>query len=108
MGNDLHARAHTLARVRRGRMDVSDRWDSSGRTARDNYLTCSPAAAALLIPRQFRFTLRTRDERPRRRRAAEQGDELAAVHSITSSARSAARRFATATSPMRKGRNLSL
>ena len=70
MGNDLHARAHTLARVRRGRMDVSDRWDSSGRTARDNYLTCSPAAAALLIPRQFRFTLRTRDERPRRRRAA--------------------------------------
>src|SRR5207248_1851183 len=65
MGNDLHARAHTLARVRRGRMDVSDRWDSSGRTARDNYLTCSPAAAALLIPRQFRFTLRTRDERQR-------------------------------------------
>jgi len=46
-------------------MDVSDRWDSSGRTARDNYLTCSPAAAALLIPRQFRFTLRTRDERQR-------------------------------------------
>src|SRR5213080_5294811 len=78
MGNDLHARAHTLARVRRGRMDVSDRWDSSGRTARDNYLTCSPAAAALLIPRQFRFTLRTRDERQR--------DELAPPHSITSSA----------------------
>src|SRR5947199_9280819 len=77
MGNDLHARAHTLARVRRGRMDVSDRWDSSGRTARDNYLTCSPAAAALLIPRQFRFTLRTRDERQRH--------ELAPPHSITSS-----------------------
>jgi hypothetical protein len=31
-------------------MDLSDRWDSSGRTARDNYLTCYPAAAALLYP----------------------------------------------------------
>src|SRR5438094_6974936 len=30
--------------------------------------------------------LRTRRERPRHRRAAEQGDELAALHSITSSA----------------------
>jgi hypothetical protein len=46
-----------VARVRRGRMDLSDRWDSSGRTARDNYLTCYPAAAALLIPRQFRVAL---------------------------------------------------
>jgi hypothetical protein len=30
-------------------MDLSDRWDSSGRTARDDYLTCYPAAAAFLI-----------------------------------------------------------
>ena len=51
---DLHARAHTLARVRRGRMDLSDRWDSSGRTARDNYLTwlprCGSASYPLPIP----------------------------------------------------------
>ena len=77
MGGDLHARAHTLARLRRGRMDLSDRWDRGGRTARDNYLTCYPAAAALLIPRQFRFTLRARRERPRRCCAAKRHDEQA-------------------------------
>ena len=37
--------------------------------------------------RQLCRLLRARRERPRRRRAAEQRDELAAVHSITSSAR---------------------
>ena len=36
---------------------------------------------------RHRRLLRARRERPRRRRAAEQRDELAAVHSITSSAR---------------------
>ena len=38
--------------------------------------------------RQLRRLLRARRERPRRRRAAEQRDELAPSHSITSSARS--------------------
>src|SRR6476619_8538843 len=38
-------------------------------------------------PRDFRWLLRMRCERPRRRRAAEQRDELATPHSITSSAR---------------------
>src|SRR5262245_3593213 len=42
MGNDLRARVQTLARLRRGRIGVSDRWDSSGGTARDNYLTGAP------------------------------------------------------------------
>jgi hypothetical protein len=65
---DLHARAHTLARVRRGRMDLSDRWDNSGRTARDNYLTCYPAAAALLILCQFRFNAPPAATLPTRRR----------------------------------------
>ena len=37
--------------------------------------------------RQLRRLLRARRERPRRRRAAEQRDELAPLHSITSSAR---------------------
>ena len=36
---------------------------------------------------RHRRLLRTRRERPRRRRAAEQRDELAPSHSITSSAR---------------------
>ena len=31
-----------MARLRRGRIGVSDRWDSSGGTARDNYLTGAP------------------------------------------------------------------
>ena len=35
-----------------------------------------------------KLKLRARRERPRRRRAAEERDELAAFHSITSSARS--------------------
>jgi Transposase domain (DUF772) len=87
MGNDLHARVQTLARLRRGRIGVSDRWDSSGGTARDNYLTCYPAPAALLDSHQFRFILRARRERPCGRRTAEQRDELAPFHSITSSAR---------------------
>ena len=42
MGNDLRARVQTLARLRRGPIGVSDRWDSSGGTARDNYLTGAP------------------------------------------------------------------
>jgi hypothetical protein len=42
VGNDLRARVQTLARLRRGRIGVSDRWDSSGGTARDNYLTGAP------------------------------------------------------------------
>jgi hypothetical protein len=50
MGNDLHARVQTLARPRRRRIGVSDRWDSSGGAARDDYLICYPAPAALLIP----------------------------------------------------------
>ncbi len=69
MGNDLHARVQTLARLRRGRIGVSDRWDSSGGTARDNYLTCYPAPAALLDSHQFRFILRARRKRPCHRRA---------------------------------------
>jgi hypothetical protein len=67
---DLHARAQTLARVRRGRMDLSDRWDSSGRTARDNHLTCYLAAAALLIPCQFRFDAPRAAMLPRRQAAS--------------------------------------
>src|SRR5262245_20075550 len=47
MGNDLRARVQTLARPRRGRIGVSDRWDSSGGTARDNYLSCSPLHSPL-------------------------------------------------------------
>jgi len=33
---NLHARVQTLARPRRGRIGVSDRWDSSGGAARDS------------------------------------------------------------------------
>ena len=69
MGNDLHARVQTLARLRRGRIGVSDRWDSSGGTARDNYLTRYPRSGGPPYSRQFRFTLRTRRKRPRRRAA---------------------------------------
>ena len=79
MGNDLRARVQTLARLRHGRIGVSDRWDSSGGTARDNYLTGAPYSPPI-------WTLRTRRARPRYDRAAEQRDELAALHSITSSA----------------------
>jgi hypothetical protein len=50
MENDLRARVQTLARLRRGRIGVSDLWDSSGGTDRDNYLSSYPAPAALLIP----------------------------------------------------------
>jgi hypothetical protein len=71
---DLHARAQTLARVRRGRMDLSDRWDSSGRTARDNYLTCYPLRQRFLSPAN---SASTRHERPHDSRAAEQCDEFA-------------------------------
>src|SRR5262249_16953807 len=78
MGNDLRARVQTLARLRRGRIGVSDRWDSSGGTARDNYLTGAPYSR--------QFGLCARRERPRDDRAAEQRDEVAALHSITSSA----------------------
>jgi len=39
MENDLHARAQTLARLRCGRIGVSDSWDSGGGSARDNSLT---------------------------------------------------------------------
>ena len=49
MENDLHARVQTLARLRRGRIGVSDRWHSSGGTARDDYLICYRAPAALVI-----------------------------------------------------------
>jgi hypothetical protein len=38
-----------LARPRRGRIGVSDRWHSSGGTARDDYLICHRAPAALVI-----------------------------------------------------------
>ena len=97
MENDLHARVQTLARLRRGGIGVSDRWDSSGGTDRYNHLTSYTAPAAFLIPAnsaspfaQTRQDLRRLLRPPRRwpcdRRAAEQRDELAAVHSITSSA----------------------
>ena len=46
------------------------------------------AAATLPLRAHALALLRTRRERPRRRRAAEQRDELAAFHSINSSARS--------------------
>ena len=72
---DLHARAQTLARVRRGRMDLSDRWDSSGRTARDNYLTCYPLRQRFLSPAN---SASTRRQRPRCQHAADQRDEVAA------------------------------
>jgi hypothetical protein len=49
MGNDLRARVQTLARLRRGRIGVSDRWHSSSGTARDDYLICYRAPAALVI-----------------------------------------------------------
>src|SRR6266436_8991949 len=42
---------------------------------------------AIHAPHVYLRLLRPRDERPRCRRAAEQGDELAPIHSITSSAR---------------------
>jgi len=72
MGNDLHARVRTLARLRRGRIGVSDRWHRSGGTARDNYLTGAPYS------RQFRLTLRTCRQRPRGcHHAPEQRDEVA-------------------------------
>ena len=41
---------------------------------------------------RHRLLLRARRERPRRRRAAEQRDELAALHWITSSARASSMR----------------
>ena len=50
MENDLHARVQTLARLRRGGIGVSDRWDSSGGTDRYNHLTSYTAPAAFLIP----------------------------------------------------------
>src|SRR5262249_61526564 len=49
MGNDLHASVQTLARPRRGRIGVSDRWDSSGGAARGNYLICCPASAGFTL-----------------------------------------------------------
>jgi hypothetical protein len=49
IGNDLHAHVQTLARPRPGRIGVSDRWHSSGGTARDDYLICYRAPAALVI-----------------------------------------------------------
>src|SRR6516165_10569565 len=96
MENDLHARVQTLARLRRCRIGVSDRWDSSGGTDRHNYLTSYTAPAALLIPansaspNQARSspTVAPAPKMAMRPRAAEQRDELAtAAHSITSSAR---------------------
>jgi hypothetical protein len=39
MEHDLHASAQTLARLRCGRVGVSDRRDSSGGITRNNYLT---------------------------------------------------------------------
>ena len=44
MENDLHARVQTLARLRRGRIGVSDRWDDSGGIARDDYLIATELA----------------------------------------------------------------
>jgi hypothetical protein len=39
MEHDFHARAHTLARLRRGGIGVLDRRDSRGGIARNDYLT---------------------------------------------------------------------
>jgi hypothetical protein len=47
MENDLHARRQALPRLRRDRTGISDRWDSSGGTNRDNYLTYYRPLAAL-------------------------------------------------------------
>jgi hypothetical protein len=55
MGHDLHARVQTLARVRRGRIGISDCWDGSGGTARDNYLTNYPLPAGA-FPTNSAFT----------------------------------------------------
>jgi hypothetical protein len=49
-------------------------------------ITSSGAKSQVADARDLRRLLRPRDEWPRSRRAAEQGDELAALHSITSSA----------------------
>ena len=89
MENDLHARVQTLARLRRCRIGVSDRWDSSGGTDRHNYLTSYTAPAALLSSANSASPLAQRGKdlrrllRPRRwpcgGRAADQCDELAAL-----------------------------
>ena len=83
MENDLHARVQTLARLRRGRIGVSDRWDSSGGTDRYNYLTSYTAPAALLIPANSASPLaqRGKDLRrllrpPKSGRAAERGQQF--------------------------------
>jgi hypothetical protein len=53
----------------------------------DPFATCRTRALAREPDgRELRWLLRTRRERPRRCRAAEERDELAALHSITSSA----------------------
>jgi len=67
MGNDLHARVQTLARPRRRGIGVSDRWDSSGGAARDDYLICYRRSGGASYSRQFLFTLRTRRSRYRDR-----------------------------------------
>src|SRR5262249_60921252 len=85
MENDLHARVQTLARLRRGRIGVSDRWDSSGGTDRHNYLTSYTAPAALLIPANSARSSPTVAPAPKmamRPRAAEQRDELATFQMI--------------------------
>ena len=51
--------------------------------------------------RPLRRLLRARRERPRRRRAAEQRDELAPFHSITSSARASSDGGSRARAPWR-------
>jgi hypothetical protein len=63
-GDDLHGRVQTLARLRRGRIGLSDRWDSSGRSD-------------VLIPVNSLDFAQGAAERPRGRHATEQRKELA-------------------------------
>src|SRR5262249_33564457 len=72
----VNLRAWSNAVVNQPREEGRDRRVVAG--AIGLYQRCTPHTLALLRPRR---------ERPRRGRAAEQRDELAALHSITSSAR---------------------
>src|SRR5258708_15770760 len=55
MENELHALRQALSRLRRDRTGISDRWDSSGGTNRDNYLTYYHPSGGAQSP-QFCFT----------------------------------------------------
>ena len=78
MENDLHARVQTLARLRRGRIGVSDRGDSSGGTDCYNYLTSYTAPAALLSSANSASPLAQRGKDLRRLLAPEDGHAAAA------------------------------